>query len=394
MENVFSNEMHAEEKRQRDYQLAGIFAARPYREKFESLYKTSKTLKSFLHFLSAAVGVFGLSVVIGYMANTDFTELSVVLNGGSAVKIVKYSLIFGFSAVLLFFMERLKGRSLMFYKRDRLSEKEKAQTAPFKMAMVLSTINVILSIIGAWVLVNTVLNTRGAEALAAVDQRHQPIIEKLEKEVTELTGDSYRNSRGKILYKHLPVVKTAQTALSDARAKYEKERRVVIQKHGVDDTAEAGNDQSQIVIGSMLAIQLIIEMGLFFLIGFIAQYEYKSALEIFKERGGILPSYSAPVSIPALDFTGGEDEETEAEEGTPDTGGLRAPSAKKEIGFKILGPNAELRKVKKIKIETRHGVASYPPSVIKQKAMAKLEAGKIEEAKELFSKLYRFYTTS
>ncbi len=379
LSNPWAETAHTNNRLKKDDALKNIFKARPYREKNEDLYKTTAGLLNVFHVLSATVGIFGLVMVLSFLFGYDL-NMSTLFNNPPLKQIIITALLFGGAIFLLAKMEQIKGKALKSYQRDKLALAEKADTSGRNLGMLLSGVNVVLSLIGAVVLVNTVLGTKGIEAMAAVEAEHAPIIAALETEYAELSGDGYKNRQGIIFYNHQPVVKAKMSELTAARAAYTTAKSEVKAEYGTTAAAatnQTASDKNLMITAGMMGVQFFIEFMLFFLIKWRCNYEYKSYEEMMMEKSGLINNtaaadHSAP---PVVDLT----KDIEAGEAHHITGFTN----KKEIP-----------KVQGIKVATKHGFVTMPPSKVKQRILECVKAKNYEQASELSHKLTLFQKTT
>lgn len=375
--NPWAETAHKNTRLKKDDQLINIFKARPYREKNEDLYKTTAGLLTIFHVLSATVGVFGLVMVLSFLFGYDL-NMATLFNNPPIKQIIITAVLFGGAIFFLAKMEQIKGKALKSYQRDKLALGEKADASGRNLGFLLSGVNVVLSLIGAVVLVNTILGTKGIEAMAAVEAEHAPILKALEAEYAELSGDGYKNREGVIFYKHQPVVKAKMQELTAARSAYALAKSEVKAEYGTTATAatnQTAADKNMMITGGMMGVQLFIEFMLFFLIRWRCNYEFKSFEEMMMEQNGTIPT--AKNLPPVLDLT---------QEPTP------TPNAepRQDIGFKKKPPLEMVR----IPVPTKYGPVPQPISKVRQRISECLKAGNFDQAEMLITELKNIQKTA
>ena len=272
--------------------------------------------------------------------------------------------------------------------------------------MGLAVVNVGLSLFGAFILTNAVLNTKGTDAMNAVIAEYQPqidqltaenqnTIQKLEAEAKEAKSGNYKNRQGKILYKQIPVIAQKEKSLQAARdnftsskaslmAAFNQAKEEVKAKHGLDAAMTTDPDQNILIIAAMGGFQILIELGIIFLIAFRVNYEYKAHIEIEAEKAsqGIPPAMQAPQPQPQPTASTAPKPLDLTKEGMYSSTNI-------QIKPEQLNKQKQPLQMKQITVPTRHGDVTHPPSKVRQMILASMKKGNFDRAEVLFENLYQ-----
>lgn len=388
-----------------DNHIKDKFKKVPKRVKNRAKYEATGDLKIIIQIISGFIGMIGLSALVALVLGIDF-NLNAIIQNPSSKNILTILALIIVSGFIFYKTEPLKAQSIADYKRDKKMNGY-CDKDDKRMGFGLSAVNIVFSLIGAYVLTATVLNTRGTNAMQSVINEYQPQIEKIEAEKTatigqlegelaEATSDKYKNRKGEIYHRQYKNINKARAGLSSAREQYnttltglrerfEAAKEEVKQKHGLDAAnATTNTEQNILIIAGMGSFQVFLEICLFLIIGFRINYEFKSMIEIEAEKTAIKSNFTHQ----------GQYEPQPTPTPTPQTQMSPIDLTKDtnysstDLQIKPEQRNQTPPYMGQIKVPTKHGETSLPPSVIKQRIKTSIRTEQNKEAFDLLMKAY------